>query len=148
MQTKHHPITWVLVADNCRAKVYRLLKFPKIEEISFMEHPESGFHNQDLISSRPGSSSQHGGTHGHSYQPETSPKKLEAEHFAVYLANFLSTAKQKEEFHRLYVFAEPSFLGLLRQHMSPEIQKTIVAEVAKELTSFDVAAIEHHLTEY
>ncbi len=30
--------------------------------------------------------------------------------------------------------AEPSFLGLLRQHINQETQKTIVAELAKELT--------------
>ncbi len=98
MPNKNHPLTWIVVADNCQAKVYRLLKFPKIEEISFLEHPESRLHNQDLISTKPGRGFQSGGSTRHAYQQETDPKHMEAVRFAVHLANFLSTAKQKGEF--------------------------------------------------
>ncbi len=72
--------------------------------------------------------------------------KQEAALFATHLAKFLSTAEQKGKFQRLYLIAEPSFLGLLRQHISPQIQKTIVGEAAKHLTSSDIATIENHLS--
>lgn len=142
-----HKATLVVVADSCHARIYRLVKFPKIEEIFHFEHPESRLRNQDLVSAKPGRSFQRSGSVQYSYQPETEPKQLEALKFARQLADFLSSAEKKGEFNRLYVIAEPSFLGLLRQHISHEVQKTIVAEVAKELTSCDVAAIESHLSE-
>ena len=147
MQNEHHFHTWVVVADNCQARIYHVVKFPKIEEIFFLEHPESGLHNRDLTSSKPGHSVLRGGGISYSYQSENKPKHLEAVKFAVHLADFLSSAEQKKEFNRLYVIAEPSFLGLLRQHITPGTKKTIIAEVAKELTSRDVATIEHHLSE-
>ncbi len=146
MPNKNHAPTWIVVADNCQARIYRLVKFPKIEEISFHQHPESRLHNQDLVSSKPGRSMQRGGTVRYSFEPETEPRRLEAAKFATYLANFLSLAEKNGEFNRLYVMAEPSFLGIFRQHISPDIQKLIVAEVAKEFTSCDMATIEHQLS--
>jgi len=142
-----HPYTWVVVADNAQAKFFRVVKFPKLEEISYQEHPESRLHNQDLISSRPGHGSQRKGYGGYSYQPETEPRQLEAAKFAADVAEFLSIAHTNKQFNRLYVIAAPAFLGLLRQHIPQEVQKAIVAEAAKELTSSDIAAIEHQLTE-
>lgn len=147
MENKHHPFTWVVVADNCQAKVYRLVKFPKIEEISHHEHPDSRLHNQDLVSSRPGRGLQSGMGTRYSYAPETEPKQLEAAKFAKQMGDFLSTAEQKGEFKRLYIIAEPSFLGLLRQHISHETQKTIVGELARELTSHPISDIETHLSQ-
>lgn len=147
MQNKQHPHTWVVVADTCQAKIYRLVKFPKIEKVFYLEHPESRLHNQDLISSKPGHSSQRGSYTGRSYESEKEPKQLEAAKFAVHLAHFLADAEKKGEFNRLYIIAGPTFLGLLRQHISPALQKMIVAEIGKDLTSSDIANIEHHLAE-
>lgn len=142
-----HPFTWVVVADKCKARIYRLVKFPKIEEIFFLEHPESRLRNQDLVTTKQGSSLQRGGTTRYGYQQKTEPRQLEAEKFATFLTNYLTTAERKGEFNRLYLLAEPSFLGLLRKHMSPEIQKTIVAQLAKDVTSSDLATIENLLLE-
>lgn len=144
--SNQHQITWVVVADKCQANIYHMLKYPKLEKINRLEHLESGLHNQDLISSKPGHNGQRAGVAGYSYQPETEPKQLEASKFATELAHYLSTAEQKGEFHRLYIFADPSFLGFLRPHISKGTQKTIVAEVPKELTSHDITSIEKHIS--
>lgn len=141
-----HPLTWVVVADKCKAKIYQSLKFPKIEEIANLVHPESGILNQDLVSSKPGHSSNRGGCTGVSYQPEHEPKQNEAAKFARHLGNYLSSANQKGDFNRLYIFAAPTFLGLLRDHITPETHKSVVAEVSKELTAFSIADIEKHLS--
>lgn len=143
--TNQHPITWVVVADKCQANIYRLLKFPKLEECTRLEHPESRLHNQDLISSKPGHSVQQGKVTGYSYQPEHDPKELEGIKFAISLAKYLAIALQKGQFNRLYLFADPAFLGMLRPHMNPDTQKTIIVEVAKELTSHGITDIEHQL---
>lgn len=140
-------LTWVVVADNCQAKIYRLIKFPKIEEIAHFEHPESRLHNQELVSSKQGRCFQSVGNARSAYQQETEPKVIEAMKFAAEVGNTLCAAERNGEFQRLYVFAEPSFLGLLRQYFSPGLQKAIIAEVPKDLTAFNVAAIEHQLAE-
>lgn len=147
MQIQNHPLTWVVVADKCQARVYRLVKFPNIEEITFLEHPDSRLYNQDLVSSKPGRNFQSGGTTRHAYQPETEPKQIEAVKFAVEVTNFLSLAEREGQFNRLYLFAEPSFLGLLRKQFGHEIQKKIVGELSKDLTNCDKAVIERHISE-
>lgn len=144
---KDHPLTWVLVADKCQAKIFRIVKFPKLEEISRMEHPESRLQNHDLVSSKPGSNFQSIGKARSSYQQETEPKIVEAAKFATEIAHILYTASLNGEFNQLYIIAEPSFLGLLRKHINQNIQKTIVAELAKELTSSGIEIIEHHLAD-
>ncbi|MBS4168962.1 host attachment protein [Parachlamydia sp. AcF125] len=147
MTTKNNSTTWVIVADKCQAKVFHVVKFPKLEEIGYIEHPESRARNQDLVSTEPGRNFQRGGVTRHSYQQETEPKHLEAIKFASEIARYLSVAKQKEKFHRLYVFAEPSFLGLLRQHIDPEIRKMIVSDSSINLINSTIEAIETHLLE-
>ena len=146
MQNKNHLPTWVVVADNCKARIYRLISFPKVEEILYMEHPDSRLHNQDLASKKPGHNSQRMGGTGYSYQSKTTPKDVEAAKFATFLSHFLSTEEQKKEFGHLYIIAEPSFLGLLRQHINPEIKKLILSEIAKELTSSDATEVEIQLS--
>lgn len=145
MSNKLHPVTWVLVADRSQAKIYRLVKFPEIEELSHIEHPEGRLQNQDLVSSKPGRGFQSVGARRSAYESKTSPTLVEATKFAVHLSDYLTTAGRNGEFQRLYVMAEPSFLGLLREHISPEVQKTIVAESSKEFTTADKTVIENHL---
>lgn len=144
---KDNPHTWVVVADNSHAKIYQLKKFPKLEEIQHLEHPESRLHNQDLVSSKPGRGFQSIGNSRSAYQQETEPKQVEAIKFATELANLLYAACNKGEFNQLYLIAEPSFLGLLRQHLHANVRKAISAEIAKELTSSPIEAIERHIAD-
>lgn len=46
--------TWIVVANSSHAKIFRLVKFPKIEEMTSIDHPESRLHNQDLEGRKPG----------------------------------------------------------------------------------------------
>lgn len=146
MQNKTHSPTWVLVADSSQAKIYRLVAFPKIEELFSFKHPESHLRNQDLISSAPGRSSQRSSGIQYSYEPELEPKDIEAAAFAVELDHFLTSAHTKKDFNHLYILADPSFLGLLRRHLNPEVRKTVVAEVAKELIHCKIEEIQDHLS--
>lgn len=139
--------TWVVVANSSHAKIFRLTKFPKIEEVTSIDHPESRLHNQDLEGRKPGRSFQSGGTTRHAYQPETEPKAVEIEKFARILCEYINESHQKANFSRLYVMASPSFLGLLRQNIHPQVQKTIIAELSKDMTERTKAEIEQQLSE-
>lgn len=140
--------TWVVVADKCQAKIFLMEKAHKLKEIFHLEHPESGLHNRDLISSKPGRGFQSidKGTTRSAYQPETEPKQIEAIKFASEIASLLYSASTKGEFQNLYLIADPSFLGLLRQHIHPQIQKHVIAEIPKELTQASVETIEHQIS--
>lgn len=138
----NHPATWVLVANCCEAKLFKVAKFPKLEQVQHMEHPASKLRNQDLVSSKPGRNFQSGGTTRHAYSQETDPKKQEEEIFAREVALALTKAKQSHAFSRLFVVASPSFLGLIRPHLDSETQKCVVAEIAKDMLEHDTSEVE------
>lgn len=140
--------TWIVVANSSHAKIFNSLKFPKIEEITSLDHPESRLHNQDLEGRKPGRSFQSGGTTRHAYQPETEPKAVEIEKFAKILSRYISEAHRKGDFSRLFIMASPSFLGLLRRHIDVSTQKSIVGEIAKDMVERDHAEIEQQLLDY
>lgn len=139
--------TWIVVANNAQARIFRLVKFPKIEEFAALEHPESRLQNHELVSARPGRTAQKGGTRRHAYEAESDPHQLEMDKFAQQVSHYLKEAHQKKEFSRFYLFASPSFLGLLRQHMDPQMQEAIIAEIPKDMVRQQQSDIEEHLFE-
>lgn len=138
-------ITWVVVANSSHVKIFRVVKFPKIEVVRVMEHPESRLHDIDLVGAPPGRAFDRQGSARHAYEPKADPKHLEIEKFAKALGEHLSASQQKGAFSRLYLMASPSFLGLLRPHLSKPAQEVIIAEITKDMTDRPTADIEHHL---
>lgn len=143
----NHSKTWVIVADACCAKVYAMNKFPRMEEILKFEHPESRLSNHELTRSQPGRGFQRGGGIRYSYEPELEPKQIETDKFAADLAEMLENHRVKRDYGRLYVIAGPTFLGLLRKHLHPEVRKLIVAELDKELTTCSPSEIAKYVAE-
>lgn len=139
--------TWVLVASDANAKLYRMSHFPKIEQIHTFEHPESRLLNHELVSSKPGRNFDRTGTNRHSYEPKSDPQQLEAEKFAKEVSDYLHHALQNKEFDHLYLFAGPTFLGFLRQHLDPQVTSRIKAEAAKDLSKREKSEIETHIAE-
>jgi protein required for attachment to host cells len=140
-----HTTTWIIVANSSHATIYRMTKFPKMEQISNFEHPESRLHDIDLVTSRPGRGFESMGTARHAYQQMTDPKQMEIEIFAKSLSEHLDKAHMKGDFSRLYIVASPTFLGLLRKHLDIKTQQCVVAEIAKDMTEHRVADIEQQL---
>lgn len=140
-----HVNTWIIVSNSTEARIYQLLKFPKIEEIETFVHPESHLLNQELVSSKQGRTFQSTNTSRSAYEPKTSPKQLEVDKFAKSLGEHLATSLQKGMFDRLYIFAEPSFLGCLRQYLSKNTKDAIIKEDPKDLTKHKISEIEKHL---
>lgn len=134
--------TWVLVANTCEAKLYKVSAFPKMDEFKALSHPESKLHIQELASKQQGRNFQSGGVSRHAYQPETDPKKHEIDLFAKSVADFLTSSLRNNDFGRLYIVAPPSFLGALRGHLNGQTTKAIVQEFGKDMLKHDKADVE------
>ena len=81
----------------------------------------------------------------HAYSEKTDPKLVEIEKFCRILADYLGIAYENGDFSRLYLFANPSFLGHLRQEMNPRLQESIISEIAKDMTEHTTEDIEKQL---
>ena len=126
--------TWILVANATVARIFVAENNQKLKEIDLLEHPEGRLHERDLVSDRPGRAYESANTSRHAMDYQTSPKKHEIELFARRISNHLDAAYNAGKFDKLYIVANPQFLGLLRQTIVSPVEKHIAGEVDKDMT--------------
>jgi protein required for attachment to host cells len=140
--------TWVLVADNSRARFFSAEKAASpLAEVNDLTYPEARLHEGDLVSDENGRDRNPGrGTHA--VGTGGSAKQEGADRFALMVCNELESARNSGSFRKLYVVAAPAFLGMLRKHQSPALKQLVVCEVDKNLATQDPATIRKHLPDY
>ena len=139
---------WVLVADSARARFFSATTpvGPLYEE-SVLVHGESRLQEQALTADRPGRVFDSQGRGRHDMEVNTSAKKKEQVKFAMEIANHLEQASMAGQFRRLYVAADPAFLGLLRDKLDGRLRQMIVGELCKNVTREPADTIRKHLPE-
>lgn len=124
---------WVVVANGSQAKIYTNDNSNKLTLKCCLEHPESHLKDSDLVSDAPGINA--GAIAGsHAYETKIHAKVKEKLHFAEQIACYLEESLKNQEFERLYLVANPNFLGHLRECFPAHVSQTIFAEVDKDLT--------------
>jgi protein required for attachment to host cells len=139
--------TWVLVADNSRARIFSAEKAASaLEEIKDLAHPEARLHEGDLVTDKSGRDQGPNGAHG---VGEQQTHKLDsADKFAAEVCSELESARTSGSFKKLYIVAAPAFLGLLRKHQSGTLKQMVAGEIDKNISIKDPAAIRKHLPDY
>lgn len=141
--------TWVLVADNSRARFFAAEKAASpLTEVHDLTHPEARLHEGDLVTDKSGRDRNRstGGAHGLGI--DNAAKQDGADRFAQMVCSELESARTKGIFNRLYVVAAPAFLGMLRKHQSPALKQLVAGEVDKNLATQDPATIRGHLPDF
>jgi protein required for attachment to host cells len=139
------PITWVLVADAARARVFRIEEpGPHLVPALDRELIATNLPTHDLVSDRPGRHSDAGGQGRHTMDA-ADPHRLEKRRFAHEVAAVLDEERKKHAFERLIVAAAPQLLGDLRAEMSDDLKRMVEAEIAKDFSKLPVREIEEHL---
>jgi len=141
-------LTWILVADSSRARIFKAEKDSSIHEIEDLTHPEGRLHEQDLTSDLPGKDTDKGGAGKHAFQDQIEPKEQEAIDFAKRIARHLDESFGAHKFEQLMIISAPSFLGTLRQQFSDEISQRICFELDKNITMHSANDIRKHLPEH
>lgn len=141
-------LTWILVADNTRARIFSAdTPSSPLEEIEDFSHAEGRLHDREITSDLPGKIKSVGAG-GHAFEQPTDPKKHEAENFARNVAQYLEDAHNAHKFEQLLIVSEPSFLGLLRHQLPDQIKKLVQFELDKNITTLSAADIRQHLPQY
>lgn len=126
--------TWILVADGSRARVFLSIGIDEpLRLVQELEHPESRARGQDLMTDQP------------RMEPGTLPRDHEAGVFARQLAGLLDLARSRNEYDQLVVVAPPSFLGVLRQSFTKQVQLRVIDELAKDLVGLAPKELETRL---
>lgn len=137
---------WVIVANSERCRVFAQEEGGRaLREKDDWVHPASRLHDSQVMSDHPGSDHGSFGQGRHPMPGKTDPKVHEQEAFAHEVCGQLEQWRKQEEFDRLVLIAPPTFLGRLRSAMSKEMQKMVVAEVDRDLTTCSVAEVQEYL---
>jgi protein required for attachment to host cells len=141
--------TWILVADNGRARVFAADKATgPLQEVRDLLYPEARLHEGDLVTDKAGRDRNPGAGGAHGFGVDDARKHDGADRFAQEVCNLLESARNSGSFAKLYVVAAPQFLGLLRKHQSYSLRQLVAGEIDKNLTTHDSAAIRKHLPDF
>jgi len=138
---------WVLVSDDSRARFFRTNRAAPLEELEDSVNPQARGHEQDLVSDRPGSTTDRAGYAQHAMGGDRDPKEIAARRFARAVADRLREARLGGEYERLFLVASPDFLGELRQALDEGTRGAVVGELAKDLSRMPARDIRSHLPE-
>ncbi|HET8610185.1 MAG TPA: host attachment protein [Burkholderiales bacterium] len=129
--------SWVLVANASSACIY-LNSGPKtgLRKLKQFTHGESRKKASKLVSDRPGYNNSHGNGHGVCV-PQTPPKQVEADRFALQLARELEQGRKKNLYQRLIMVAAPTFMGLLKGHLDARVRQLVTDSFEKDYTKTD-----------
>lgn len=130
-------ITWLLVADASKAKIYSLHKAKVFQDnpngnlltlVEEFQHNNSRKKNSELVSDRMGD-------FGPGKLLEvTPPKTIEAEQFALKLTSRLDNGRKEDSYQDLVIVAPPNFMGLLNKHMHNQVTKLLSKTIEKDYT--------------
>jgi protein required for attachment to host cells len=142
------PITWVLVADAARARLFQLEQPQQtLTPALGRELIGSNRPSREIASDRPGRTFDSGGEGRHAKEPPTDPARHAQEEFARDVVRLLDEKRESRSFERLIVVAPPQFLGDLRAAMPQHLQAAVAAEVAKDLSKLSPHELQDHLRE-
>lgn len=141
---------WVLVADHARARFFTAATpSAPLQESTDLVNPDARLREHELDSDSPGhlfGGRRGAGAGGHAAAVRGETKKDHAAAaFAKRVGEHLAHARAAGAFGRLYVIAEPDFLGLLRQHLDDPTRHLVVLELHKDLTHSTADAIRQAL---
>ncbi len=137
--------SWVVVCDGTKALIFsnegdaELLNLKPLD-IRFEPDPPT----HDLGTDRPGRVHQSKGSSRSAVECTDLHAEAEA-NFISKLAERLDQAARDHEMKHVILVAPPKALGILRKHLTPELQALVKAEVAKDFAQLSTAEIEKHL---
>jgi protein required for attachment to host cells len=142
------PITWVLVADAARVRLFQVEQPQQtLAPALGQELIGTNLPSREIASDRPGRTFDSGGQGRHAKEPPTDPARHAQGEFARDVVRLLDEKRGSRSFERLIVVAPPQFLGDLRALMPQQLQESVSAEVAKDLSKLSLHELQDRLHE-
>ncbi len=137
--------TWIVVANKEKAKIYKIVKVGKFEEVASLVHPDMGKKGIDYQEDRLGRAYDRMGGGRHAMEPETTIEDKKCITFAKLLYDFLREAHEREDFEHIYLVCEARFLGYVRNIWKKDVLDTVAETVTKDLVDRKPQDVWDHL---
>jgi protein required for attachment to host cells len=140
-------ITWIVVADGARARIFVNRGPGKGIELSERELTAEHQRTSDMVRDSLPRTHDSVGPARHAIEPKVDPHRDAKRQFAEHLAQVLDQSVADRAFDRFVVVAPPKMLGDFRKAMSKRLQPLLHGEVAKDLTKASSKEVADHLAE-
>jgi protein required for attachment to host cells len=125
----------VIAADSARARLFRAdTPDAPLQEVDTLLNPEARLHEHDLVEDSAGRRGARPTQAKRSAFGGETAKRHRAEDFAASVCQRAARTLRETGAERLYLVAEPEFLGLLRQRMDRALERRVAGAVAKSVT--------------
>lgn len=140
------PAILITVGDRGRARLFSLDRdSDEMQELADMVNPAVHLHERQLSGDRQGRGFSRihgsrvalGNAHPH--------KRLSSMRFARQVAEAIKASCQRQQYQRIYLLAEPEFIGLLRPQLAAKELTGDLQVISKNVTGRDNATIRSHL---
>jgi protein required for attachment to host cells len=126
---------WILAADAGRARLFEAqARNGALAEIEDVINADARLRDLDLVSDRTGHANRGGVGAGNTFEPRQWHLDRAAEMFAKSLCRRLADGRRKGAVGRVYLLADPGFLGLLRKNLDRPTQRIVAGQDARDLT--------------
>ena len=125
----------VIAADSARARLFRAgTPDGPLEELEALVNPQARLHEGDLVEDSAGRRGTRPTQAKRSALGGETAKRHRAEEFAVAVCDRAARQLRATRARRLYLVAEPEFLGLLRRCLDRSALRRVAGAVAKSVT--------------
>lgn len=125
----------VVAADSARARLFHAdTPDAPLREIDALLNPDSRLHEHDLVEDTAGRRGTRPTQAKRSAFGGQTAKRHRAETFALEVCEHVARDLRQTRARRIYLVAEPEFLGLLRQRMPAALKRRVAGAVAKSVT--------------
>jgi protein required for attachment to host cells len=124
--------TWVLVAEQSRARLFELSN-GALKELEGFSHAAARRKKGDLTTDKQGRAMDRGGRGRHAMDPPTDAHRNELGVFARQLVSRLETGRSSHAFGKLVFVAPPRFLGELRRAAGDDLAAMVSRSIEKNL---------------
>lgn len=137
-----HGAIWVVTADAGRVRTFSAEQSNgQLVELEDLLNPEMRLREGGATSAPKGRVMQGPGRVGQTFEPHHTQSQHSADSFAKTVCEKMEAARQEGKVAKIYLIAEPSFLGLIRRHIHPSTEPLIVRELPRDLSRQPAADI-------
>jgi protein required for attachment to host cells len=125
---------WTLAAGGTHARIFQAHGMERdMEEIQCFVNPLGRAKDSELRDDAQGRFAGKGEPM-HSMATRVDQAEKEREEFARMLTQYLEQARTEQRYDKLRLTASPKFLGMLREHLSKEVQKVLFEEINEDMS--------------
>jgi protein required for attachment to host cells len=125
-------MTWAIVLDAARCRIFELKNFNHIRLIKAIDHPENKLRDIDLTTDKPGHYKASNSNHG-AFVQQTDPKEILLDNFSRDIAKELDKGRIQHAYKRLIIIAPPHMCGLLSKHINKHVDQLITHRINKDV---------------